>query len=102
MTPMSATLQNLMQLPLCARVARHRSWLALGVLLWMTAVAICWGALLNYEFRGEWPLEAASFHWPAGAQIRLAGDRPTILFFMHPKCPCTRASLAELERLWVL
>jgi hypothetical protein len=30
---------------------------------------------------------------------RLAADRPTLLMFIHPRCPCTRASLGELEQL---
>ena len=28
--------------------------------------------------------------------IKLADDRPTLVMFAHPQCPCTRASVTEL------
>jgi len=28
-----------------------------------------------------------------------SGDAPTLVIFIHPECPCTRASLGELERI---
>ena len=37
--------------------------------------------------------------WPTGSQIVLDSNRPTLVMFAHPHCPCTRASLGELERL---
>jgi hypothetical protein len=37
--------------------------------------------------------------WPGGSQIPLDSNRPTLVMFAHPHCPCTRASLGELERL---
>ncbi|MCC7085399.1 MAG: hypothetical protein IT427_10370 [Pirellulales bacterium] len=38
-------------------------------------------------------------HWPANSQMTLNPDGPTLLLFVHPKCPCTRASIAELARI---
>lgn len=37
--------------------------------------------------------------WPQGSSLILADNRPTLLLFLHPKCPCTRASIRELERI---
>jgi hypothetical protein len=37
--------------------------------------------------------------WPAGAAGPLDGRRPTLLIFLHPRCPCSRASLGELAAL---
>jgi hypothetical protein len=37
--------------------------------------------------------------WPSEALIPLAQDRATLVMFAHPKCPCTRASVEELNRL---
>jgi hypothetical protein len=34
--------------------------------------------------------------WPAGSQIPFDAARPTLVMFVHPHCPCTRASLGEL------
>jgi hypothetical protein len=37
--------------------------------------------------------------FPADSRIERDTKRPTLIFFAHPKCPCTRASLRELSRL---
>src|SRR5262249_7387054 len=37
--------------------------------------------------------------WPAQSALQPAADRPTLIFFAHPHCGCTRASLNELHRL---
>jgi hypothetical protein len=37
--------------------------------------------------------------WPVGSQIPFDAHRPTLVMFAHPRCPCTRASLGELEEL---
>jgi len=39
----------------------------------------------------------APIGWPAESQIPFDASRPTLLMFAHPRCPCTRASLGELE-----
>jgi hypothetical protein len=36
--------------------------------------------------------------WPSDSQIPLASHQPTLVMFVHPHCPCSRASLGELER----
>jgi len=36
--------------------------------------------------------------WPAGSRLERAADRATLVMLAHPHCPCTRASIAELER----
>jgi len=37
--------------------------------------------------------------FPPESRIERVAERPTLIFFAHPKCPCTRASLRELARL---
>jgi len=82
---------------------REKLWLSLAILIWAAAIGLSWRMVLDYEFSGE-PTnpEAVSAWWPSGTGLTLVRDRPTVVFFLHPKCPCTRASLAEFERLWVL
>jgi hypothetical protein len=65
------------------------------------AIGLGWWTVSAYEFVHE-PATMAKVlgRWPRGTNLTLASHRPTMLFFMHPKCPCTRASVAELERLW--
>jgi hypothetical protein len=37
--------------------------------------------------------------FPTESRIERDTNRATLIFFAHPKCPCTRASLRELSRL---
>ncbi len=37
--------------------------------------------------------------FPAESQLRRIADRPTVVMLVHPRCPCTRASMGELELL---
>lgn len=74
-------------------------------LIWAT-VAIAWllvvggGSLALVSYAGDaGRSDPAPIRWPGDSTITLAGDRPTLVFFLHPKCPCTRASLMELERV---
>jgi hypothetical protein len=41
-------------------------------------------------------------HWPQDSGIPLDGRRPTLLLFLHPACPCSRASVDELDALFSL
>jgi len=45
--------------------------------------------------------EQAPAQWPDGLQTMIEPDpaRPTLVLFAHPLCPCTRASLWELESI---
>lgn len=38
-------------------------------------------------------------HWPDEISLARNSAQPTLLMFLHPRCPCSRASLAELARL---
>jgi hypothetical protein len=64
---------------------------------WSLVVAAGLCAMWRYEAdpgdRGAPPTT-----WPVQSKIVRDG-RPTLLVFAHPLCPCTRATLAELERL---
>jgi hypothetical protein len=37
--------------------------------------------------------------WPRDCVIPLAAGRPTLVMFLHPLCPCSRASVDELDEL---
>ena len=38
-------------------------------------------------------------HWPDTSKARLDPNRPNLVMFLHPRCPCSRATLGELEKL---
>ena len=68
-------------------------------ILWFSAAI--WGIvyLARYETTpGEKNVSYPTV-FPLESQIERDAERPTLLFFAHPKCPCTRASLRELARL---
>lgn len=37
--------------------------------------------------------------WTSGGRVELAKDKATLLVMLHPQCPCTRATLGELNAL---
>jgi len=67
-------------------------------LLWLPAAAAGLYAMAIYETTagdsGKTPLR-----WPAATGVRRDMSHATLLMFAHPRCPCTRASVEELNRL---
>ena len=45
------------------------------------------------------PDGAAPQRWPESSPVHFDTGTPTIVMFLHPHCPCTRATVGELERL---
>ncbi len=75
-----------------------RAWLAVSLVLWAVAVAVAVGALMTYGNRpGELGEPAPT--WSLEALGEPATDRPTLVMFVHPKCPCTRASLEQVAKV---
>jgi hypothetical protein len=69
------------------------------VALW---ALVCGGGLAALAEHTARPTQIAgvtpSARWPQAAGFE-PGPGNTLLLFAHPKCPCTRASLGELERV---
>lgn len=70
----------------------------LAIAGWLLAVGGASAGLTAYQGRPG-PPAAAPETWPRESALSLAADRPTLLLLAHPRCPCTRATLAELGRL---
>jgi hypothetical protein len=66
--------------------------------LWLVAVGAGFITLRSYGSTngkaGRTPEK-----WPAQATMRQEKTRNTLMLFVHPRCPCTRASLGEFNRL---
>jgi hypothetical protein len=70
---------------------------------------LCVTAWLVLSIAGLWWLfqhvstpganSAALADWPVQTSIERQAGAATLVMFVHPRCPCTRASLAELERV---
>jgi hypothetical protein len=54
--------------------------------------------MLTYELTPA-ATAAAPAMWPQSATVDRDLSSPTLVLFLHPHCPCSRATLAELERL---
>lgn len=57
---------------------------------------------LFFFTRYEWQPgteSGAPVHWPSASHIAHAGGHPTLLLFLHPRCSCSEASIAELGQL---
>lgn len=70
----------------------------LPIVCWLSLAVLGMSRLWDY---GSAPGEpgSAPASWPTEAGLALEPGLPNLLVFAHPQCPCTRASLRELERL---
>jgi hypothetical protein len=70
---------------------------AVGV-VWLLTVGAGFAVVLNYQ-AASGPSGVSPQRWPSGTAVPLDQHRDTLLMFAHPRCPCTRASIEELNRL---
>jgi len=72
--------------------------MAVPVMIWLLSVGGGIFALEKYSsspgLQGSIPAE-----WPAGSRLQRVAGTPTLVMMSHPRCPCTRASLTELDVL---
>lgn len=73
---------------------------AVRPLLVLWTALLLWGAaaMVSYATRPGTPA-AAPASWPSTTELPRAAGRWTLLLFLHPRCPCSEASLTELGRL---
>lgn len=80
-----------------ARDPRRALWIGLG-LVWLGAVVTGLVWLARYDNRPG-PAARAPRGWPSDSALTRDPDRPTLVMLAHPRCVCTRASLAELREV---
>lgn len=73
-------------------------WRVAVISVWALLIAAGLGILLRYS-NIPGILAQPSMEWPADAAIKPVAGRSTLLVFVHPQCPCSRASLGELARI---
>ena len=66
--------------------------------IWLVAVLGVMVALLRYS-ASSGTAGAVPQRWPAASRISFDTGRPNLVLFAHPRCPCTQATLGELEIL---
>lgn len=77
---------------------RSRTSVRALVAVWGILAAVGTGVLIHYEAApGSQPTAADS--WPDDTDVPRSTVVPTLVLFAHPRCPCSRATFGELERL---
>ncbi|WP_422927827.1 hypothetical protein [Singulisphaera sp. PoT] len=69
-----------------------------AIVAWGGAVAIGLGMVHAYDL-SPGVIGPAPARWPAESGLRHDTSRMNLIMFAHPRCPCTRASLAALSEL---
>lgn len=77
----------------------HRRGFVVGVTaLWLAVVSGGTVALWRYSMTPGDPGNPPA-HWPQDSTIPLARNGHTLVMLVHPRCSCSRASLAELAKV---
>jgi hypothetical protein len=83
---------------LIGQLLRSRRSLCVLAAAWGFILAIGLTLQASYDARpGE--TRRAAGQWPAASRLARPADRPIVLIFVHPRCPCTAATLAELREI---
>jgi len=78
-----------------------KNWrLKLALIVWFGVMSYGVTILLEYQ-KKPGITQVTSSLWPKSSEIALDKNKPTMLLFMHPYCPCSRATLDNLSRLLV-
>ncbi|HEV3340978.1 MAG TPA: hypothetical protein VG125_11495 [Pirellulales bacterium] len=65
---------------------------------WLTAALAGFAVMINRDVTPGETADAPGAY-PREALGPAAADRPTLMMFAHPRCPCTSASLSELRQV---
>ena len=65
---------------------------------WICGVVAGMATLTNYS-SAPGAAVVAPAHWPTMTELPHDATRPTLVMFVHPRCPCSNASINELARV---
>ncbi|MBI5434937.1 MAG: RedB protein [Planctomycetes bacterium] len=65
---------------------------------WLASIAVGFGILLRYS-AASGDAAGAPERWPLESGLQRADGICTLVLFAHPRCPCTRSSLEQLDRI---
>jgi hypothetical protein len=77
---------------------RPKLVLVLIITMWLLAIGVGLQFVVAYE-NSPGRVGGAPSVWPPDSRIQRAADLPTLVMMVHPRCPCSRASLGELSLL---
>jgi hypothetical protein len=76
---------------------QNNKGIVMGTFVWVAGVIGGGAMVMRHEFTPGPSAKAAA--WRGDSSLQLAKDRPTLVMFIHPRCPCSGASLEELNRI---
>lgn len=77
---------------------KKRPLFAIITLIWLALLVGGFGVLLHYS-NAPGPAGRDLQNWPAAASVPLSTPNWTLTLFAHPQCPCTQATVENLNRL---
>ena len=72
--------------------------LAVGLTIWGIATLLGFAVMLAYA-NSAGPVAAARSTWPTDSRLRADSARANLVLLIHPRCPCSRATLGELQEI---
>lgn len=81
---------------------RARTGWSAGVVIapWCCLLFVSWYFVERYDFNVNQPAPSGVVpNWPSNSALQRSPDRATLVLFLHPKCPCSRATIRELKKL---
>jgi hypothetical protein len=77
---------------------KPRMIIATAITVWLSICAFLTIQLIEFGTRPGQKAQIGG-EFPADSKIKLAPGKFTVVAFLHPQCPCSKASVGELEEL---
>ncbi|HEY9774193.1 MAG TPA: hypothetical protein V6C81_10340 [Planktothrix sp.] len=75
-----------------------RNILIVASIVWLAVMLFGFKLVFDYDWKAS-TSGSTSTLWPSTCQINRAKDRWTLVMAVHRQCPCTRASINELNKI---
>ena len=73
-------------------------WQSVFIAVWLAGLVVALAVLWRYK-QTPGPSATLQAAWPSPSRLTEDPAFPTLIMFAHPRCACTRASLADLRAL---
>lgn len=91
-----------LSLQLCPQIRKgtvKRLILGVSGVVWVASLAAGISVLGSYANTPGAVVHAAPAEWPSSSRLSRAPGHPTLVMVLHPHCPCSKATVAELAVL---
>ena len=78
------------------KIKQNKYTIIIALIAWVLIVGLGWTKLSQYE-NAPGHAQPAPERWPSASKIARTPGLPTLVMFIHPHCPCSRASMRELS-----